>query len=58
MTWEQFNRAMGKIEYDQSDRAQVKLFLNVVQEMIELLNEADMDDYFGTEGWKHRLGLE
>ena len=28
------------------------------ERMVALLDEADADDVFGTEGWKHRVGLE
>lgn len=29
-----------------------------IHSMENMLDETDMDDYFGTEGWKHRLGLD
>lgn len=33
-------------------------FQSVVLSMMSLLDETDGDDYFGTEGWKHHLGIE
>jgi len=29
-----------------------------LQELIEWLDEIDEDDFFGTEGWRHRLGWD
>lgn len=29
-----------------------------LRNLIEKLDELDDDDYFGTEGWRHLLGLE
>jgi len=33
-------------------------FVAAVNEMIGMLDSADMDDYFGTEGWRYNLGWE
>lgn len=30
----------------------------ILTEMAELLDEGDQDDQWGTEGWRHRVGLE
>jgi hypothetical protein len=32
-------------------------FLTYVASIEGLLEEADNDDYFGSEGWRHRIGL-
>ena len=32
-------------------------FLTYVSALELLLEEADNDDYFGTEGWRHKIGL-
>ena len=45
-----FNRFLGVVEGHRGGED----FVKMVDEMIDLLNEADMDDYFGTEGWRHR----
>lgn len=29
-----------------------------LEELIDWLDELDCEDYFGTEGWKHRIGWE
>jgi len=29
-----------------------------LKELIQELDDLDEDDFFGTEGWRHRLGLE
>lgn len=50
--WAAFNRDLTRAE---TDHVRV---VRIVEEMIELLDEADREDFFGTEGWKHRLGLE
>jgi len=31
---------------------------DLLRELIEKLDELDEEDYFGSEGWRHRLGLE
>lgn len=33
-------------------------FLQIIQQFESMLDEADEDDYFGTEGWRHRLGWD
>ena len=30
----------------------------LLQKVIDKLDELDREDYFGSEGWKHYLGLE
>ena len=30
----------------------------LLQKIMDQLDELDEDDYFGTEGWKHRFGVE
>lgn len=30
----------------------------IVEDLIDLLNDLDTQDFFGTEGWKHRYGFE
>ena len=33
-------------------------FNSILEEMIEMLDEGDQDDMWGTEGWRFRVGLE
>lgn len=32
--------------------------LDYVEAMENLLDKGDMDDMYGTEGWRHRIGME
>lgn len=46
-----------------TDKALIKdmdrdTLLETIEEMIDLLDEGDQDDTFGTEGWRHRLGWD
>ena len=41
----------------QTDEEQ-RIMVEYSTELEILLDEADQDDFFGTEGWRHRLGLE
>jgi hypothetical protein len=34
------------------------ILADYIYDLENLLDEADEDDYFGTEGWRHRLGLD
>lgn len=49
-----FNKFLGAV----LDHRGGQEFNNVVDKMFELLDEADMDDYFGSEGWRHLLGWD
>lgn len=33
-------------------------FLGYVDELEALLAEADLEDFFGSEGWRHRIGWD
>ena len=33
-------------------------FANKVEEIIDLLNEADYEDTFGTQGWKYMVDMD
>ena len=33
-------------------------FISIVETLIEMLDEGDTYDAFGTEGWKHQFGWE
>lgn len=48
----------GKMEAGVFVQEEVNAFLKYVTELENLLDEGDEDDCFGTEGWKHRLGLD
>lgn len=38
--------------------AEVLAVFQHLDELEDLLDEADEDDVFGTEGWRHRLGID
>lgn len=48
-----FNRYLGSLVGTEADQAR-----DVIDYMMSLLDEADLDDYFGTEGWRHLLGWD
>lgn len=56
MTEKEYNKALALLGATKclSDHT-AQQFIAIVEKMEEMLNETDMDDYFGTEGWKHRL---
>ena len=43
------------IDIEKLTEAQAKEFL---KEIVNRLDELDGEDFFGTEGWKHYLGIE
>lgn len=36
----------------------ITAILNYVEKLETFLDEADQDDTFGTEGWRHAIGIE
>lgn len=32
--------------------------INLLKVIVEKLDELDLDDFFGSEGWKHHFGVE
>lgn len=55
MNEREFSKMLAKIEYEFEDGSD---FVDIVEEMINMLEETDRDDYFGTEGYRHHLGWE
>jgi hypothetical protein len=56
MTEKDYNICIGRILAGQAlseDTAQS--FISVLNAFENLLDEGDQDDYFGTEGWRHRI---
>lgn len=47
----------GKMLVAAATQEELQDFLTYVTTIEGLLEEADCDDYFGTEGWRHRVGL-
>lgn len=57
MTEAQFNRILGKISSMPGD-VDFEQFVQLVSSMMAMLDEGDYEDFFGTEGWRHRLGWD
>ena len=49
-----FFKIIGKL----SDNQEYPEFIKHLERLIELLDEMDCEDAFGTEGWKHAIGLD
>lgn len=54
----EYNQIIGKLMVNHVTHEELSNFLEIVSEMEGMLDEADGDDYFGTEGWRHRLGWD
>lgn len=48
----------GKMMVAAATREEMANFLTYVAIIEGLLEETDCDDYFGTEGWRHKIGLD
>lgn len=52
------NIIRGKNLVDSTSQADVRRLFEHIDALELLLSEADQDDVFGTEGWRHRLGVD
>ncbi len=57
MNEKQINMIRGKLETGTASKKETKLFLKYVEKIEELIEEASSEDFYGTQGWKHQLGL-
>lgn len=48
----------GKLSTLTATKEEVEKFLKYVTDLEELVGEASEQDFYGTEGWEHRLGLD
>lgn len=48
----------GKMLVNAANREELKRFLKYVGELEHLLDLADMEDAYGTEGWRHYIRLD
>ena len=48
----------GKMMVAAATKEEMADFLTYVAVIEGLLEEADCEDYFGTEGWRHKVGLD
>jgi hypothetical protein len=52
------NTIRGKNLVDATTKEDVFLLFEHIDALEMLLDEADEDDAFGTEGWRHQLGID
>jgi hypothetical protein len=52
------NIIRGKSLVKAASPEDVSLLLEHIDALEELLDGADLDDVFGSEGWRHRLGVD
>jgi len=52
------NIIRGKNLVGKANKGDVLKLFEHLDVLEELLDEADQDDVFGTEGWRHRLGID
>ena len=56
MNHKEFLKALGKVGAGVALPGDVaEEFGEIIGKMTDLLDEADSDDYFGTEGWTHAI---
>lgn len=58
MNESEFDRFIGYLEAYMADDDRVEKFIECIGEMQSMLDDADQDDYFGSEGWRHRIGWD
>lgn len=54
----ELNIIRGKMLVNSATKEELHDFLRYVAELEYLLNQDDYEDIHGTEGWKHRMGIE
>ena len=57
-TQRELNVTTGKLLVNRATQDEINGLLKYIGELENLLDDSDLDDYFGTEGWRHRLGIE
>ena len=53
----ELNTIRGKMLVAKATAKELQEFLKYVTELESLVEEASMQDFYGTEGWQHRIGL-
>ena len=51
-------RIIGRMQTGTTTQLDAETLFSYIRQLWELLDEADQDDFYGTEGWRHRLGLD
>jgi len=54
----ELNIIRGKMMVGAATAEEQRDFFTYVNEIEELVEEASIEDFYGTEGWQHRLGLD
>ncbi len=52
------NIIRGKNLVGKADKKDVDILFEYIDSLEIFLDEHEVDDFFGTEGWRHRIGLE
>jgi hypothetical protein len=52
------NIVRGKNLVGKAEKADIAKLIEHIDALEMLLDEGDEDDMFGTEGWRHRLGID
>ncbi len=53
---QEINIIRGKLLVNKASQEEIFSFLRYVTELEALVEEASMEDFYGTEGWMHRIG--
>ena len=54
----ELNEIRGKMLVGAATPAELSDFLFYVGKLEMLVEDASMEDFYGTEGWQHKIGLE
>ena len=57
-TEREINEIRGRIKIAMATGADLDAFLQYVDQLENLVEEASEDDFYGTEGWRHRMGWD
>lgn len=57
-TEKQLNIIRGKMLVAAASSKELQEFLRYVTELEALVEEASLQDFYGTEGWQHKIGLK
>lgn len=58
LTEKEFYKYLGHINIYMADNKNTSSFIDTIDELIELLEEASNEDVYGTGGYKHLLGWD
>lgn len=54
----EINMIRGKLSVNEVNVSEINEFLKYVDKLEDLLEDGDMEDFYGTEGWRHSLGWD